>query len=327
MKKCDIQRGWRGKAQGMTGLVKNLYQCQDEDTFTDVTFCLPDGSQLKAHKVILALASPVFEAQLFVPLAQKGVDEKNIRDIDSDTFRRMIKFIYMAEDICKSGYPDANTEDYWRLLEAAHLYILPDLIDVCQNILCDKLFLENSEELVKSINEIPRTSISEDLMEYGIDRILSKLPGLLDKGLWTQLNSDIQETVLNELGNARLDIEFIQCLRVLYHLTAKFGTNAAEWAGKICRRIQTLVMSSMKDNPAFSLLKFYNGLIDKLNISGLKLVQSHNHKKNYVWMEDYHKISDGDNESLDWLRGTPSMQFKQAEDLREVLVASIIDDI
>ena len=244
MKKCDIQRGWRGKAQGMTGLVQNLYQHQDEDTLTDVTFCLPDGSQLKAHKVILALASPVFEAQLFGPLARKGVDEKNIRDIDSDAFRRMIKFIYMAEDICKFGYPDANTEDYWRLLEAAHLYILPDLIDVCQNILCDKLFLENLEELVKSINEIPRTSISEDLMEYGIDRILGKLPGLLDKNLWTQLNSDIQETVLNELGNARFDIEFIQCLRVLYHLTDKFGTNAAEWTGKICRRIQTLVMSS-----------------------------------------------------------------------------------
>ena len=87
MKKCEIQRDWRGKAQGMTGLVKNLYQCRDEDTFTDVTFLLPDGSQLKSHKVILALASPVFEAKLFGPLAQKGINETNIKDIDSDTFR------------------------------------------------------------------------------------------------------------------------------------------------------------------------------------------------------------------------------------------------
>ena len=217
----------------------------------------------------------------------------------------MIQFIYMAEDICKFGkYPDANTEDYWRLLEAAHLYILPDLIDLCQNKLCHELFqsnngLKKSEELVKSLNEMPHTSICEDLMEYGIDIILRNLPELLDEDFWTKLNSDIQETILNELGKARIHIEFYHCLRVLHYLTATFGTNASEWAGKICRRIQALVMSSMKDNPAFSLLKFYNGLIDKLNISGLKLVQSHNHKKNYVWMEDYHKISDGDNESLD----------------------------
>ena len=339
MKKCDIQRDWRGKAQGMTGLVKNLYQYRDEDTFTDVTFLLPDGSQLYAHKVILALASPVFEAQLFGPLAQKGVDEKDIRDVDSDTFRRMIEFIYMAEDICKIGYyPDANTEDYWRLLEAAHLYILPDLIDVCQNYLCHKLFhydygLKKSEELVKSLNEMPRTSICEDLVEYGIDKILRNLPELIDKDLWTQLNSDIQETVLNELGKARFNIEFFHCLRVLHYLTAQFGTNSAKWAGKICRRLQTLVMSSMKDNPAFSLLKFYNGLIDKISIPGLLDVMRSHEEENYVWFKDYYKICDGaDDESLGVLCGPLSMHFndyiinKHAEELRQVLVASTIDD-
>ena len=52
--KCDIPRGWRGQDKGMTGLVKNLYHNPDEDSFTDVTFLLPDGSQLRAHKVIQA---------------------------------------------------------------------------------------------------------------------------------------------------------------------------------------------------------------------------------------------------------------------------------
>ena len=89
---------------------------------------------------------------------------------------------------------------------------------VCQNYLCHKLFhydygLKKSEELVKSLNEMPRTSICEDLVEYGIDKILRNLPELIDKDLWTQLNSDIQETVLNELGKARFNIKFFRSKR------------------------------------------------------------------------------------------------------------------
>ena len=171
IKKCNISRGWRGKALGMTGLVRNLYQNQDEDFLADVTFLLQDGSQLKAHKLILALASPVFEAQFFGAFAQKGVDEINITDVDSDTFRRVIEFIYLAVDVCKYGYQDTNTEDYWRLLEAAHHYILPDLIDLCQDIIYESLFcFELSEDLIKAINEIPRTTIGEDIMDEVLDK-------------------------------------------------------------------------------------------------------------------------------------------------------------
>lgn len=163
----------------MTGLVKNLYQNLDEDSFTDVTFLLPDGSQLKAHKVILALASPVFEAQFFGPLAQKGLDEVNVRDVDGDTFRRVIQFIYIAEDMY--GYANADTEDQWRLLEAAHLYILPDLIDLCQNKLCHILHnLKISKDLIKALNDMPHTTISEEVMKKGIDYILQNLEELLD---------------------------------------------------------------------------------------------------------------------------------------------------
>ena len=81
---------WRGGDYKMTDLISRLHSRPDRDAFTDVTFILPDGSQLKAHKFVLAVASPVFEAQFFGPLAESSNDNPmtvHIKDVDSTAFR------------------------------------------------------------------------------------------------------------------------------------------------------------------------------------------------------------------------------------------------
>ena len=79
----------------MTDLISRLHSRPDRDAFADVTFTLPDGSQLKAHKFVLAMASPVFEAQFFGPFADSSNNNPvTIKDVDSAAFRRLIDCIY-----------------------------------------------------------------------------------------------------------------------------------------------------------------------------------------------------------------------------------------
>ena len=67
---------WRERSVNLSDLVKKLYHGPPEvrDAFTDVTFVLDDNSELNAHKLILALASPMFEAKFYGPLADKNQD-------------------------------------------------------------------------------------------------------------------------------------------------------------------------------------------------------------------------------------------------------------
>ena len=59
----------------MTDLISTLHSRPDRDAFSDVTFTLPNGYQLKAHRFVLAMAMaspPVFEAQFFRHLADSS---------------------------------------------------------------------------------------------------------------------------------------------------------------------------------------------------------------------------------------------------------------
>ena len=88
---------WRGGDYKMTDLISRLHSRPDRDAFSDVTFILPDGSQLKAHKFVLAMASPVFEAQFFGPLADSSNNNPvTIKDVDSTGFRWLIDCIYKS---------------------------------------------------------------------------------------------------------------------------------------------------------------------------------------------------------------------------------------
>ena len=106
--------------------------------------------------------------------------------------------------------------------------------------------------------------------------------------MWIQLDTNIQENILTELGNARFEFEIKECFRVMQYLVAFFGTNAAQWTEKICRHIQALVVSRMKDNPAFNMWKFYNWFIDWIGESRPKEI---NKEEDNSWYKDCYLIT------------------------------------
>ena len=49
---------WRGGTLNMMNLIRNLHDTPEGQSMSDVTFLLDDGTELQAHKLILATASP-----------------------------------------------------------------------------------------------------------------------------------------------------------------------------------------------------------------------------------------------------------------------------
>jgi hypothetical protein len=98
----------------MKSLVAKLYHRPADACYTDVTFRLPDGSSVSAHRLILALASPFFEAQFYGLLASDIGGPVEIKDVESNAFRRVLEFIYNSGEI---DWEATESTDYWSLMQ------------------------------------------------------------------------------------------------------------------------------------------------------------------------------------------------------------------
>ena len=90
---------------------------------TDVTLKVKD-KEFKAHKLILAAASPVFDAMFKEGTREHQESCVNILDIDSDVFDVFLRYLY-------SGQVDQLDEMVSDLLAAADKYEVQPLKEVC----------------------------------------------------------------------------------------------------------------------------------------------------------------------------------------------------
>ena len=164
---------WRGTDSSISKLLSSLYKEPPlvRDSFTDVTIILPDKTQVRAHKFVLVLASPRFEALFCGPWAdQVKSDTLTVNDLNSEMLRNFLAFIYNSGNM-----ENLDIGDYWSLLEAGHLYILKGLIKHCTRKLHKHIKkLEVSEELVDFINHALNLSIYDDLVVVATKSILCK---------------------------------------------------------------------------------------------------------------------------------------------------------
>jgi len=200
---------WRGGDFKMTDLISRLHSRPDRDAFADVTLSLPDGSQLKAHKFVLAMASPVFEAQFFGPFADSSNNNPvTIKDVDSTAFRRLIDCIYRSSTkVLKTEINiKEHIQDYWLLLQAAHMYLVSNVMrGVSDNIIEHLTYMfclnkaqhaqqhhyldypelanEDFSDLVDIMNQASELSISENIAEWGSTYVVYQLPELAERDL------------------------------------------------------------------------------------------------------------------------------------------------
>jgi BTB/POZ domain len=109
-------------------------------TLTDVTFeC--QGKKLRAHKVILAAASPVFEAMFKEGTKELEENYVIIQDIESDVFEVFLRFLY-------SGNVDQLDEMFTDLFPVADKYDVQPLRKICIRHMADNISVENAVEVL-----------------------------------------------------------------------------------------------------------------------------------------------------------------------------------
>jgi len=181
----------------MRTLVSKFHNRPHEFAYTDTTFKLPDGSVVSGHKLLLAIASPFFEAQFFGLLAGEGQDTVDIQDVDSNSFRRLLDFVYNSEALDWS----MESLEYWNLLHAANMYLVPGLIQHCTNKITDFMrTLTDLDELVVHVNKASQFGYSEEIYKTGVIAIKNSLRTLVKQDTWGKVQQNVVFDIVEDVN-------------------------------------------------------------------------------------------------------------------------------
>ncbi|XP_066352870.1 BTB/POZ and MATH domain-containing protein 1-like isoform X2 [Miscanthus floridulus] len=117
----------------------HLGKLLEEEECADVTFSV-GGETFTAHKLVLAMRSPVFKAEFYGPMRERSTQLVTIEDMQPAVFRVLLQFIYTDSlPDMKDLVEDVNCEMIRHLLVAADRYALDRLKLICQSILAENL--------------------------------------------------------------------------------------------------------------------------------------------------------------------------------------------
>jgi speckle-type POZ protein len=124
-----------------------LQKLREEKKHTDVSFNV-HGKVFDAHRLILAVHSPVFEAELFGSMAESNLDCITIEEMVPSVFKAMLDFMYNGSISINGGNADNNqlspSMDFLqKLLAAADRYVIEKLRVVCEHKLIKGISLDN----------------------------------------------------------------------------------------------------------------------------------------------------------------------------------------
>ncbi|KAL6659091.1 hypothetical protein ACP70R_003131 [Stipagrostis hirtigluma subsp. patula] len=147
-------------------LLGNFKKLLEAGKGVDVTFRV-NGEVFAAHKIVLAVRSPVFMAQLYGPVGEENRDCITVEDMQPAVFKALIHFIYTdslpAMDNLDRG--DKN-EMVMHLLIAADRYDMERLKLICEGILCESLDVETVATILSLADQHNSTKLKDACIEY-----------------------------------------------------------------------------------------------------------------------------------------------------------------
>nr|CAD7412417.1 unnamed protein product [Timema cristinae] len=124
---------------GQNGVLIRMRHLLETSQWSDVTFVVGRSAEeeetLRAHKLLLAASSPVFEAMLYGSLAESG--PVRVTDLKPRTFLSLLEYVYTDE----SNFHEM--EDAFETLYAAKKYLLPQLVTRCNEYISSLLRFSN----------------------------------------------------------------------------------------------------------------------------------------------------------------------------------------
>ena len=121
----------------------------DNNLFTDVKFVVPKANGeseskqvISAHKLVLSISSPVFEAMFYGELAETA-DSIELPDCECDSLLELFRYLY-SDEVNLSG------SNAMGVLYLANKYMVPSLADKCTEYLEDNLDPSNVFSILPS---------------------------------------------------------------------------------------------------------------------------------------------------------------------------------
>ncbi|KAK9510311.1 hypothetical protein O3M35_005121 [Rhynocoris fuscipes] len=155
--------------------------------WTDCTFLVGERKcEIKCHKLVLSVSSPVFEALFFGGLSKKSDEPIRVPDIDAGTFRTLLMYLY--SDSLKLG----RVDDAGRLLYAAKKYLIPQLGRLCLEYLLDRTCIQTLWEVL---------AIGESLDEEELIEAVLKIMCRFRTHVWYNKSEKLSLSMIKRLLN------------------------------------------------------------------------------------------------------------------------------
>ncbi|KAM3206361.1 hypothetical protein ACQJBY_061820 [Aegilops geniculata] len=122
-------------------LADNLGTWLETEEEADVTFNVR-GENFHAHKIVLAMRSPVFKAELYGPMGNRTAHNITVEDVQPAVFKELLGFIYTDSLPCVDNLHAENDDMVKHLLVAADRYAMERMKIICEGILCRRLRVE-----------------------------------------------------------------------------------------------------------------------------------------------------------------------------------------
>lgn len=134
---------------------------------SDVKFRV-QGEVFRAHRIVLAVRSPVLKAELYGPVGKDNTQVITVEDMEPAIFRALLRFVYTGpvpfsvED--RDG--DANIDMVKHLLVAADRYAIDRLKLVCEDTLCKHVDADSVVSMLLLADQLHCRSLKDACFKY-----------------------------------------------------------------------------------------------------------------------------------------------------------------
>ncbi|XP_044021024.1 speckle-type POZ protein-like [Aphidius gifuensis] len=141
-------------------LISGLLSCLQNEKFSDIVLEV-DGKELKAHKMILSIKSPVFSAMFDHESMKESRDNRVvIKDIDVDVVKQMMEYIYTGKT------PSKIDDCVHDLIGAAVKYQIDDLREICENNLMERMTVDNAVDTLIVADRYDAKELKNKVVEF-----------------------------------------------------------------------------------------------------------------------------------------------------------------
>ncbi|XP_044004283.1 speckle-type POZ protein-like [Aphidius gifuensis] len=179
------------KEEPKSQLISGLLSCLENEKFSDVILEV-DDEEIKAHKMMLSIKSPVFSAMFDHESMKESEDNRVIiEDFDADIVNQMLEYIYTEK-------PPSNIDNCAHdLLGAAHKYQIDELFLMCEINIMAKMTAESVIDTLFVANLYDAEKLKNKAIEF-IKQNLSIIDSADFKNL-ELLNAKLAFEVLRQL--------------------------------------------------------------------------------------------------------------------------------